>query len=730
MAGKPFVPFIKLNPPITIVASIKQEPHQLPPSLPPPEFIPPQPSAVVKPEPEQKQPPQNQVEQEQHHQHEPQFLKSINDLATLSSAIHAFKCRFDELTKHLDFINQAIDSKLSESVQEQCFQIETQPPPKSTQVDNRIDKKGPETASPLKSSRSEIQFLCERMCSKELRRYIVGNLSNVAKLREEVPAALKLAPKPAKLVLDCIGRFFLQGIKAYTKDSPMIPARQASVLVLEFFLLMMGSFRLEGEMKMASDIKAEAEQGAVAWRKRLINEGGLNKASEVDARGLLLFVACFGIPRTFRSEDLGNLLRLCNLRAISDALKGSPSLLARMPVYRMEKIVDLTKSWGPEKAAVRFLDLSVLINSLLLLDIIEGMAKNGMYVEAVDVASIFGLEDKFSPKTILTSFLKESTKSFKRARQEATNSPVALKKANEKQLDALKSIVQYMEDRSSDVTKLLGSWQIEEKIVKLEEEIAELHKRIEDKKTMPKRKVDEMVSSRKVKSQESKRSRFASKGSPLQKSSHVNGLHEQRNASLADGIRSYDGLIANSLDSAISGHVSNYPAASSVPHGSNVGSLSENGVGHMVGISGVGSSSMGTAVGVHSANYYSGAYGYGDKGVDNTYSGAYAYGDKGVDNAGQVISSSGLPYGWQHGSAEQSASMRFSGLFGSSQSVEGFAGLPDLPSSGASDRTTADLYRFADSVGEIESYSSSSHRTGTLPTVAPIHHSSYSYMYK
>ena len=58
--------------------------------------------------------------------------------------------------------------------------------------------------------------------------------------------------------------------------------------------------------------------------------------------------------------------------------------------------------------------------------IIEAMAKNGMLVEAVDVASIFGLEDKFSPKTILTLFLQESTKAFNRAKQEAQNSPVAL----------------------------------------------------------------------------------------------------------------------------------------------------------------------------------------------------------------------------------------------------------------------------------------------------------------
>ena len=30
----------------------------------------------------------------------------------------------------------------------------------------------------------------------------------------------------------------MQGSKTYTKDSPMIPAREASVLVLECFLLM------------------------------------------------------------------------------------------------------------------------------------------------------------------------------------------------------------------------------------------------------------------------------------------------------------------------------------------------------------------------------------------------------------------------------------------------------------------------------------------------------------
>ncbi|GMI75677.1 hypothetical protein HRI_001237000 [Hibiscus trionum] len=619
----PSHPFIKLKSP---AASIKQEPV---PSPPDPVLLP---LAVAKTEHEQPQPLQQheEEEEEQQQQGQPQFLKSIDDLASLSSAIHAFKCRFDDLTKHLDFITQAIDSKFHEPQQQKCPQIETQSAPKTTETDGETEKKGPDKASPSKPPRSEIESLCEMMCCRGLRKYIVTHLSNVPKLRKEVPEALKLAPEPAKLVLDCIGRFFLQGIKAYDKDSPMIPARQASILVLEFFLLMTGGLHGEGRVKVPSYLMTEAEKAAIAWRKRLMIEGGLAKASEADARGLLLFVACFGIPKVFRIVDLVNLLRLCNLRDISDALKGSPVLPHEMP------------------------------------DIIEAMAKNGMHVEAVDVVSIFGLEDKYSLKKILNLFLQESAKAFKRAKQEAQNSPEALRMANEKHLDALKSVVQYLKDGSSDVAKFLGSWKIEEKIIKMEEENLVLNRRI------PKRKPDEMGSSSRVMSQEIKRSRFATMGSPLPNTSHV-GLHEQRTTTLAEGMRSYDGLMPNSYDSAFSGHATGYTVASSIPRGPAVGSLPRNGVAQMIGISGVGSSSMMTSIG-------------------------------------------------RQRSVGQPASMRFASLYGSSSTVEGFAGFPDTTG-----RTSADLYRFADSIGENESYTSSSHRTGTLPNVATARQSSYMY---
>lgn len=162
------------------------------------------------------------------------------------------------------------------------------------------------------------------MRSRGLRKYIISHLSDVAKLREEVPAALKGAPKPAKLVLECIGRFFLQGSKAFGKATHMVPSRQASLLILEFFLL-------SDCTEMEPSVKEEADLAAVTWRKRLINEGGVSNASDIDARGLLLLVACFGIPALFRNEDLRNLIRLSCPKEISDALRRSRFLLARVP---------------------------------------------------------------------------------------------------------------------------------------------------------------------------------------------------------------------------------------------------------------------------------------------------------------------------------------------------------------------------------------------------------------
>ena len=256
-----------------------------------------------------------------------EFMKSVVELDGLSIAIHSFTRRLDELQKHLEFIENTIESRSKQLLlieNTNLVAVET-----ITELEEEKEAQGREGEEEFPSSRgtkSEVEYLCQMMCSRSLRKYIVSNMSDEAKLREEVPAALKFAPKPAKLVLDCIGRFYLQGSKAYTKNSPMIPARQASLLILEFFLLSDCESLNEKE-------KDEAHSAALAWRKRLVTEGGLSRATPIDARGLLLFIASFGIPSRFSNQDLRDLILLTILSTqnISTALRRSPLLLARIP---------------------------------------------------------------------------------------------------------------------------------------------------------------------------------------------------------------------------------------------------------------------------------------------------------------------------------------------------------------------------------------------------------------
>lgn len=47
------------------------------------------------------------------------------------------------------------------------------------------------------------------------------------------------------------------------------------------------------------------------------------------------------------------------------------------------------------------------------------MKKSGMHVDAVDVVYTFGIEDKFSPQTILISFLRESKEAWRKTKRDA-----------------------------------------------------------------------------------------------------------------------------------------------------------------------------------------------------------------------------------------------------------------------------------------------------------------------
>ncbi|XAR50424.1 hypothetical protein NMG60_11004747 [Bertholletia excelsa] len=563
-----------------------------------------------------------------------QLGQSLSELRNLSAALSAFQRRYDELQEHLDFILTSINAHLPSN-------MDSEPsPPQQLAV---VPLVGPSVVNEVaiveqtndanQASGSEIETLCKAMNSRGLRKYILSHLSDVAKLRREVPAALGLASNPAKLVLECSGRFFLQGSKAYSqKNSKMIPARQASVLILELFLLM----GRDGN-EIEAEVKGEAESGALAWKKRLINEGGVAKASEIDARGLLLFIGCFGIPPEFKDEDMRDLILTCNAREISDALRSSHILMTRIP------------------------------------EIIEAMVKHKMGVQAIDMACTFGLESRFSPNKILTSFLREAKETYNKARQTAAGSPTAMNEANKKELAALKSVLKCLEDHKMNPSKVLPGWQISPRVSSLEREIADLDKRIGEQ-TTPKRKADGVESSNKFKNPETKRTRFAG-----------HALHQQNVSAYVD---------SKSLTDGFPGHSGSF-SSSSILHGTGVGST---GIGEVLPISSYPAyqgSMLVDRVGGQIINNNDQPYGWhGDRPLRErlipaatAVSGMYRL----ADPAATVVS--GL-----YGPPEHVASA-VGGLYRTAPTLEGFGGLPNPSAIRVSSRSSAsDLYRFADAL--------------------------------
>ncbi|KAF3621593.1 putative chaperone protein ClpD, chloroplastic-like isoform X1 [Capsicum annuum] len=227
---------------------------------------------------------------------------SIADFRKLSDAFSAFQRCFAKLQKH-GSIQTLIDSmRTSPSTRGEAATTaapEAEPssesdPSKEEEAEDVKSQKSPGTE--LKSTNSKSESLCEKMDGRGLRKYMIAHLEDINEWVEQVSKALKLSPNPARLLLDCLGMFYLQGSKAYVKGSPMFNGRNASILVLEVLL----DDGIDEHVEIEKEVKEEAEKAALLWRKRLIAEGGVRKAYDMDARGLLLLIGCFGFQEDFR----------------------------------------------------------------------------------------------------------------------------------------------------------------------------------------------------------------------------------------------------------------------------------------------------------------------------------------------------------------------------------------------------------------------------------------------
>ncbi|RWR74363.1 protein FRIGIDA [Cinnamomum micranthum f. kanehirae] len=289
-----------------------------------------------------------------------------------------------------------------------------------------------------------LKLICSTMSSEGLRKYVAARMgSDMGLLRDEVSDALKLAPNPGRLVLDSIGQFYLQGGRAYAStDSPAFATLSLGIVVLEFFIL-------SGCSKIEPSVQNQVKRAAVVWKSRFVQEGGICNASCEDALGLLLFVAAFGIPSEFGPRDVCELVRVSNLRGKPDALRRSPLFLGKFH------------------------------------DFIQGMVHMGLHVSAADLSCALGLEDKFPPKSLLSSFLVKANKTAKNMKKRDRETNGKLKEILELKLAALNSVLKCLEDNKLSYADI-AFYDIKERIIELEKQLTDIvQKSIEE--AIPKR---------------------------------------------------------------------------------------------------------------------------------------------------------------------------------------------------------------------------------------------------
>ncbi|KAI3673669.1 hypothetical protein L6452_39793 [Arctium lappa] len=502
-------------------------------------------------------------------------------------------------------------------------------------------KKPEETDNSDKPAVSELESCCERMCGRGMRTYVTRHISDMNKLRKEIPKALKLAKNPAKCVLEGVGRFFLQGSRSFSEGSKVSVVRLAAVVILECFVMISSD-----GIEIAKEEEEYAAKAAFDWRKRMIKEGGLGKTDEVDARGLLLLISGFGIPDVFKNEDIRELIRATNVKKISSALRRSIILIPKIP------------------------------------EVIDWMVKNDLEVEAADIAYTFGLEDKCRPQTILTTFLHNKIN----GRQHGSSAQANAKK----QLSDLKSVRKCLETHNVDPSKPLADYKINERILQLEKEINELDSKSVEENPARKRKVKETESSRNQKQHETKRTRL---------SSHENLPQEPKPVDY-HAKSSYNQLTRSGSSSYVdrklpSDYIGAYPTSSVL----RAPGLPEN-VASLVAVESGGGLAGG---GMLPGSYGSGRFGgvYPDQMVNGRPYGWHEDTSLVEWYLGQPYSRLGQTYD------SQPPTSGLIGLYGRQSarpSLETFPGLPSSSGSPGFSGPGSDLYRFADTVVQNESY--------------------------
>ncbi|KAM3376300.1 FRIGIDA-like protein 3 [Capsicum galapagoense] len=299
----------------------------------------------------------------------------------------------------------------------------------------------------------ELIKLCQDMDSEGLHKFISDNRKNLAAVREEIPSALRTAVDPADLVLDSLKGFYPSEvlISDAKKDANLLGLRRTCIMLMECLSVLLTTLELDSISSLISEsVKGRAKAIAKEWKPKLDElDIDANNGNSLEAHAFLQLLATFGINSNFNQEDLYKLIPM---------------------VSRRRQTADLCRSLGLSERMPGVID--VLVN-------------NGKHIDAVNLAFAFDLTDKFSPVSLLKSYLNEASKGSSPVKSGNASPTIAQNDVNDKQLTALKAVIKCIEDHKLEEQYPVDP--LQKRLLQLEKEKADKKRATEVAKPQPKR---------------------------------------------------------------------------------------------------------------------------------------------------------------------------------------------------------------------------------------------------
>ncbi|KAL1834956.1 hypothetical protein ACET3Z_004607 [Daucus carota] len=330
--------------------------------------------------------------------------------------------------------------------------VEEKPPDIMASQDNsKSMKKFTQNVNVEGQSYPQLVRLCQANDSEGLHKFISENRKNLAAIKEEIPIALSASADPANLVLDSLQGFYsIQGAQLDgKKDSYLLGLRRTCIMLMECLRLLLATLDMDSFSYVISDVKERAKAIAEEWQPKLVDlDLDASNGNSLEAHAFLQLIATFGISSDYDQEVLSKMIPM---------------------VSRRQQTADLCRSLGLSERMPGVID--VLVN-------------NGRQIDAVNLAFSFELTEKYSPVSLLESYLTEAKQTTSPSKS-ANASPTVQTEVNERELAALKAVIKCIEDHRLEKQYPIDP--LQKQVLQLEKAKADKKRATEVAKPQPKR---------------------------------------------------------------------------------------------------------------------------------------------------------------------------------------------------------------------------------------------------